>query len=181
MQKEYRKRGVVIKAVQFTGTPESVGELAEFMREALGVVTEEGLSYYVAKTLEGDMKILTGDYVIRGVKGEFYPCKPDIFEATYIEEKVTGLSFERALDLLKQGCLVRRAGWNGKGMHIALMPGFPGGVPATKEAARAMGVQEGEIITVRPYLMMKDAQGCMVPGWCASQTDLFAEDWELAE
>jgi len=36
-------------------------------------------------TLEGDMIALPGDYIIKGVKGEFYPCKPDIFEATYEE------------------------------------------------------------------------------------------------
>jgi hypothetical protein len=40
-------------------------------------------------TLEGDMKCSKGDYVIKGVKGEFYPCKPDIFELTYeIVEKI---------------------------------------------------------------------------------------------
>ena len=37
----------------------------------------------VIHTLEGEMKVSRGDYVIRGVQGEFYPCKPDIFEATY--------------------------------------------------------------------------------------------------
>lgn len=37
------------------------------------------------KTLEGDMLATAGDYIIKGVQGEFYPCKPDIFEATYEE------------------------------------------------------------------------------------------------
>ena len=35
------------------------------------------------RTLEGDMVVMPGDYIIRGVKGELYPCKPDVFEATY--------------------------------------------------------------------------------------------------
>ena len=89
--------------------------------------------------------------------------------------------FGIALSYLWQGKRVRRAGWNGKGMHIALMPGYPGGVAASRETARAMSVQEGDSITVRPYLAMRDAQGCMVPGWLASQTDLLAADWCLAE
>ena len=42
--------------------------------------------YYIP-TLEGRMKVSDGDYVIKGVQGEFYPCKPDIFEATYEEVK----------------------------------------------------------------------------------------------
>ena len=44
------------------------------------VVANEGL---VIETLEGDMKASFGDYIIKGVKGEFYPCKPDVFELTY--------------------------------------------------------------------------------------------------
>ncbi len=41
----------------------------------------------IIQTLEGDMRAVTGDYIIRGVKGEFYPCKPDIFKMTYDEAK----------------------------------------------------------------------------------------------
>lgn len=42
-----------------------------------------GPAVYLIKTLEGDMKVSPGDWIITGVKGEKYPCKPDIFEATY--------------------------------------------------------------------------------------------------
>lgn len=44
---------------------------------------EMHLDHILIPTLEGDMKALPGDYIIKGVKGEFYPCKPDIFELTY--------------------------------------------------------------------------------------------------
>jgi hypothetical protein len=44
-------------------------------------------TYLIIKTLEGDMKANLGDYIIKGVKGEIYPCKPDIFEMTYEEYK----------------------------------------------------------------------------------------------
>jgi hypothetical protein len=77
----FRKRPVVIEAMRFT--PETGAEVWEWasskpMKDAAGKVI--GLRIY---TLEGDMKADFGDWIIRGVKGEFYPCKPDIFEATY--------------------------------------------------------------------------------------------------
>lgn len=74
---KYRKRPVVIEAVQWTGS--NVGELTMHMNGG-GNFALSGLEI---KTLEGTMRADIGDYIIRGVKGEFYPCKPDIFEATY--------------------------------------------------------------------------------------------------
>jgi hypothetical protein len=74
---KFRKKPVVIDAVQwFPGTPvEGVTERAsgDPISEVVGVI----------RTLEGDMTALPGDWIITGVKGEKYPCKPDIFEATY--------------------------------------------------------------------------------------------------
>ncbi|MES2942908.1 MAG: hypothetical protein V4772_08570 [Pseudomonadota bacterium] len=75
---KFRKKPVVIEAVQFDGTFGSV----EAMRipscaQNLGSKTLE------IETLEGVMTAQPGDWIIRGVKGEFYPCKPDIFAATY--------------------------------------------------------------------------------------------------
>lgn len=92
-----------------------------------------------------------------------------------------GLNFSVALSMLKDGHKVRRAGWNGKGMHLAYMPGYPDGIPANGAAAKALAVEEGSTIHTRPYITMKDAQGYLVTGWLASQTDLLADDWEKAE
>jgi hypothetical protein len=80
--KKYRKKPVIIDAVQFDG--ENSAEIASWMNENKGraVVTTAGISIH---TLEGWMLAVTDDWVIRGVKGEFYPCKPDIFDATYEE------------------------------------------------------------------------------------------------
>lgn len=90
---KYRKKPVVIDAIQWTGL--NPNEIKEFVGKKLIIV------YYAAAykagatgiitnltihTLEGDMKADAGDYIIKGVKGEFYPCKSDIFEQTY--EKV---------------------------------------------------------------------------------------------
>lgn len=80
---KYRKKPVVINAVQYIGnnTAEILIKLGmpeignDFMTNDL-----------LIQTLEGEMRAQEGDYIIKGVKGEFYPCKPDIFQMTY--EKV---------------------------------------------------------------------------------------------
>lgn len=80
----YRKKPVVIQAVRFRG-PANVNECLEF----IGAPREEGEDVddfedgIEINTLEGTMTAGVGDWIIRGVQGEFYPCKPDIFEATY--------------------------------------------------------------------------------------------------
>ena len=79
MANRYRKKPVEIEAVQYTG--DNFQDLAEFVGKDLVV----GLNGMYIRTLEGDMLVSIGDYVIRGVNGEFYPCKPDIFEKTYEE------------------------------------------------------------------------------------------------
>ena len=80
---KYRKKPVVIEAKQITSF-ERLAAISTWL-DAFGVphtilIHEQAL---VIPTLEGDMKASSGDYVIQGVQGEFYPCKPDIFEATY--------------------------------------------------------------------------------------------------
>lgn len=81
---QYRKKPVVIEAVQFLGANHLLPE-TKFMKGS-GAYThrEEGkMPVIMIPTLEGVMMASAGDYIIKGVKGEFYPCKPDIFEATY--------------------------------------------------------------------------------------------------
>lgn len=89
MVKNYRKKPVVIEAVQFDG--EDIHQIMNFIEKLTGMHNSEVLEYdpegnvYSVKTPEGNMMLREGDYLIRGVKGEFYPCKPDIFEQTYEE------------------------------------------------------------------------------------------------
>jgi hypothetical protein len=85
----YRKKPVVVEAVKFTGSSTSKSEIRFWMEG--GELREGGIqtcdmSNLEIETLEGVMKASPGDYIIKGVNGEFYPCKPDIFEKTY--EKV---------------------------------------------------------------------------------------------
>ena len=78
----YRKKPVVVEAVRWTG--ENHAEICDFIDfEVFEIKPKEGL---IIKTLEGVHHASVGDYIIKGVNGEFYPCKPDIFEKTY--EKV---------------------------------------------------------------------------------------------
>ena len=74
----YRKKPVVIEAMQLTDSNEI--KVTEFMGLGEGKLTADGIEI---ETLEGTMKASIGDYIIKGVQGEFYPCKPDIFEQTY--------------------------------------------------------------------------------------------------
>ena len=77
---KYRKKPAVIEAIRF------IGSNYEEIREFIGQNTFCSDSSIVIPTLEGDMVAQKGDYIIKGVQGEFYPCKPEIFKETY--EKV---------------------------------------------------------------------------------------------
>ena len=88
------------------------------------------------------------------------------------------MDFSVALVALKAGQRVARSGWNGKGMWICLMPGYPDGIQANAATAKHFG--EG-IIHTRPYIAMRDAQGCMVTGWLGSQTDILSDDWQIVK
>lgn len=92
MVNKYRKKPVVIEAIQFTDTASNLEEIKKFVGDALeysiiDTAWQVGRGrphiHMKIKTLEGDHFVTKGDYIIKGVQGEFYPCKPDIFEATY--------------------------------------------------------------------------------------------------
>jgi hypothetical protein len=76
---KFRKKPVVIEAVQFTG--ENKKEIVLFTGDLLGVESDDCDLMII--TLEGSLRASPGDWIIKGIAGEFYPCKPDIFAATY--------------------------------------------------------------------------------------------------
>jgi len=83
---KFRKKPVVIEARQWDGFCTTAERLMQWMRtHGVSSVYTDGPSALTICTLEGDMIAVPGDWIIQGVKGEFYPCKPDIFEATYEE------------------------------------------------------------------------------------------------
>jgi len=83
MIKKFRKKPVIIEAIQYEGNNKK--EIIHFVGNNAFCPT--CMDYISLTTLEGKMKVNVNDWVIKGVKGEFYPCKPDIFEETYEEVK----------------------------------------------------------------------------------------------
>ena len=101
--KKYIKKQVVVEAIQWDGTLEKALEISQI--EGLNSIieyyliktvtsgestsnsvnTSEEIKSFKIKTLEGDMNVSKGDYIIKGIKGEFYPCKEDIFKKTYVD------------------------------------------------------------------------------------------------
>ena len=79
MVKRYVKKPIVVEAIQYDGR--NSADIHEFCGDK--VREPVGKDYLEIITLEGVMKAQPGDCIIKGVKGEFYPCKPDIFEKTY--------------------------------------------------------------------------------------------------
>lgn len=84
MIKKYRKKPVVIEAIQFTSENKDIvfnwvtcNRYPDFDKDNNPVL--------VIQTLEGNMTANLGDFIIKGINGEFYPCKPGIFEKTYEE------------------------------------------------------------------------------------------------
>lgn len=85
----YRKKPVEIEATQFDGTVSSANGILGWIGTSGGdakrvhaAMPERGL---LIQTPEGAMRAVPGDWIIKGVAGEFYPCKPDVFAATYEE------------------------------------------------------------------------------------------------
>lgn len=83
---KYRKKPVIIEALPYDGTYESAKSVIDWIREhghrAIAGDSSSG-RWLKILTLEGDMNASAGDFIIKGVDGEFYPCKPEIFEQTY--------------------------------------------------------------------------------------------------
>jgi len=88
---KYKTKSVEIEAIEWNGRNKE--EIFAFVGKELDVNLESETAYLAGKgapifsltipTLEGDHKAMQGDFIIRGLKGEFYPCKPDIFEMKY--------------------------------------------------------------------------------------------------
>jgi hypothetical protein len=90
---KFRKKPVVIEAIQYGPYTAPTLELAVFLDGVGAYVTENGI---IIPTLEGDHLAQVGDWIIKGVKGEFYPCRADIFELTYepADQAVAGAALD---------------------------------------------------------------------------------------
>lgn len=182
---KYRKKPVVIEAVHWDGN--KISEVTDWIEKGLENNTIVRISDdVIITTLEGQMKASPGDYIIKGVNGEFYPCKPDIFEKTYEQADLpTSMDFGDAIEVLKQGGSIRRKGWNGKGLFVIKQ------VPAHIESDIIPKMQslpqsakdlilkgKGFIDYTSQCLIYNENTGC-ADSWVPSISDVFAEDWEI--
>jgi hypothetical protein len=87
----FRKKPVIIQAIQYDGTYTSIQRIEkEFpdIRTYILIRLHDDVSSWAIGTLEGKHSVSKGDWIIKGVAGEYYPCKPDIFEQTYEQVEV---------------------------------------------------------------------------------------------
>lgn len=80
MINKYRKKPIIVEAVIWTGN--NIDEVKELAKSAVENIIFVDNNLYI-ETLEGNIKVSIGDYIIKSIKEEFYPCKPDIFKETY--------------------------------------------------------------------------------------------------
>jgi len=83
---KFKKKPIIIEAIQYTGTEDSYKRICIFVGEKLNVARDKVIWI---PTLESPHEASPNDWIIKGIKGEFYPCKPDIFEQTYDEMGVS--------------------------------------------------------------------------------------------
>lgn len=259
--KQYKKKPVVIEAIQFVDDSDRLLEIQEFMGGGLLRVNYEDPEnpFIRIETLEGEMKAMVGDYIIKGVNGEFYPCKPDIFKKTYDEEKETTfldrlhielkdlyskmdklvpfidsgkidevvtnkyqnhllrlqhrimsryinvlecrigrldgspeaplhrMTFGDAIEVLKQGGVIRRTDWNGKDLVVfKQVPAYidhtiiPKMQSLPQEAKEIISDQVGYINYTSQCLIFNTKTG-RADSWVPSISDVFSEDWEIVE
>lgn len=195
---KYRKKPVVIEAIQLKvdnfdavcdfmgGTPVPKYN-PDFGVDEHGNTNEPYLGVYI-ETLEGKMLASYGDYIIKGVNGKFYPCKPDIFEKTYdkTDDSFT-MGFGDAIEVLKQGGVIRRSGWNGKGLMVFKQ------VPAHIESdiipkmqslpqsAKDLIMKGKGFIDYTSQCLIYNEDTGRADSWVPSISDVFAEDWEIVE
>lgn len=103
------------------------------------------------------------------------------FEEAY-RETSGGMTFGHAIEAMKKGHRVSRRGWNGKGMYIYITPGSKVLKHHLRiETAYMLAGEPGTTFTFNSHIDMKAADGTIVVGWLASQTDMLAEDWMIVE
>jgi hypothetical protein len=120
-----------------------------------------------------------------GFKGYISWSPKEQFDDAY--RPTTGMPFGQAIEALKKGMKVARAGWNGNGMFVFLRPGdtLPAAalqnIKTLPSAAKYFLVGLGRDVEFLPCLCMFSVTGAVVNGWLASQTDMLAEDWRIVE
>lgn len=192
MVRQFRKKPVVISAIRLERSPESLEAVLAFLdAQAADVVHDEKAESHAVQihTLEGTHLAQVGDYIIRGVAGEFYPCKPDIFEATYDvvpsgadtsmpPQACEGANchasaandYTHSAECLEETSLLQ--GWADFSTALRALK-------AGKRVARRGWIEEG--MWLSGPSTAETASGVVLRGWIASEADMLAEDWIALE
>ena len=102
----------------------------------------------------------------------------EVFEKYYFNSG--NMSFGHAVYFAKSGLKVARVGWNGAGMYVVIMPGYPNGIEANENTRVSHNLPEGAILKFRPYFQLFTAQGD-VAMWSPSGSDALADDWVVVD
>ena len=137
-----------------------------------GKVYEEG------QPIPRSMELREQGYKVRYQDGYESWSPKNVFEEAY--RPINSMNFGLAIEAAKKGKKITRRGWNGKGMWVICRSGYPDGILCNKNTADAVGIPEGTLFKVRPYLQMKCVDGTFQM-WLASQSDILADDWEIVE
>lgn len=190
---KYRKKPIVIDAIQWNG--KNMVEIADFAKDSIefneirqgDAENKIPVQYDLSiKTLEGIMQASIGDYIIKGINGEFYACKPEIFEKTY--EKVDNssmMNFGNAIEALKQGDAIRRRGWNGKGLFVVkqvptrIESDIIPKMQSLPQSAKDLILSGKGFIDYTSQCLIYNENTCRADSWVPSISDVFAEDWEI--
>ena len=149
--------------------------MAKYVKKPVVIEAYQTDKEMIIHTLEGDMKASIGDYIITGVNGEQYPCKPDIFRKTYepfTAKAETDLTFGEMLEYLKQGRKCYRSGWKGKEQYIEL------GTEISYLIPSGYRINSNHLTMGSKAIVFVGTQGEQV-GWLASQADILSNDWVI--
>lgn len=127
-----------------------------------------------AKTEEG--------YAVKYRDGYMSWSPKEVFEEAY--RPTDAMSFGLAIEAAKKGMRIARRGWNGKGMFVYLVKGSEVPFENLRESAARFITAEStglDAAHICPHFDMKAADGTIVVGWLASQTDMLADDWQIVE
>lgn len=192
------KKPKPVECRQWTG--DNAEEL-EAWSDARTAASTAGDDVLTVETPHGYATCAKGDYVFKGAPDDFYPVSAAFVAENYNEQceaqqvecgpcteyTLTPFDIGIAIGYMRSGNKVRRAGWNGKGMFIVLMPELrlpphssqEPGAKVNDRTAKHIGVDTP--LNSRPYIALFNARGEWQPGWVCSQEDLLANDWEVAE
>ena len=142
------------------------------------LMTRGDYNIYRGWTIPADENPADEGYLVR-YPDEYESWSPvKQFEDAY--RRCDNMTFGLAIEAMKKGKKVARAGWNGKGMFVVYQKGYPDGIPCNLQTAKAWGMNEGDLFKCNPYLQIKCADGSHTM-WVPSINDMLAEDWTIKE